>query len=259
MEFVDTHAHIYSEEFVEDKVEVIQRAKDAGVGKIVLPAIDSNTHQQQLDLTAQHPQMLYSLMGLHPTSVNDGYRKELDIVEKHLANGGIYGVGEVGIDLYWDKTHYKEQLDAFTIQTQWAIEANLPLIIHTRDSFDEVYNALYPLMTDDLTGIFHCFSGSANQAKQVVDMGFYIGVGGVYTFKNSNLREELKEIDINHIVLETDSPYLAPVPKRGKRNEPAYVVNVAGLMAEQRGMSLEQIATITSRNADKIFQFTKKQ
>jgi TatD DNase family protein len=254
MELIDTHAHIYSNEFNDDRYEVLQRAFAQGVGKIVLPAIDSQTHEQMIELSGQYPEKLFPLMGLHPTSVNKNYKNELSVVEKYIAERSLfYGIGEIGVDLYWDKTYAKEQEDAFKTQVKWAIELNWPIVIHTRDSFNEVYKLLEPLVTDDLTGIFHCFSGTVEQARLVADMGFYMGLGGVLTFKNSNLRDVIEHVDINHLVLETDSPYLAPHPKRGKRNESSYLRLVANKLAEVKGLSLEQVAAVTTKNAQEVF------
>jgi len=198
--------------------------------------------------------MLYPLMGLHPTSVKSNYKIELAQVEKYISQrSGFYGIGEIGIDLYWDKTHLKEQIDAFVTQVKWAIELNWPVVIHTRDSFDEVYKVLKPMVTNNLTGIFHCFGGTVDQANKSVEMGFMLGIGGVVTYKNTNLREVLAKIDIKHIVLETDSPYLAPVPFRGKRNESRYLRLIAEKVAEVYQYPLEKIAEITTSNALKVF------
>lgn len=255
MEFIDTHAHIYSKEFNDDRDEVLKRAFDQEIKKIILPAIDSETHEQMLQLSDKYPGQLYPLMGLHPTSVNKNYKNELAIVEKFIAERSLfYGIGEIGVDLYWDKTYAKEQEDAFKTQVKWAIELNWPIVIHTRNSFNEVYRLLEPLVTDDLTGIFHCFSGTVEQAKMVADMGFYMGLGGVLTFKNSGLRDVIEHVDINHLVLETDSPYLAPHPKRGKRNESSYIRLVANKLAEVKGVSLEQVAKVTTENAIRVFK-----
>lgn len=254
MEFIDTHAHLYAEEFKDDQQEILDKAKKEGVNKIILPAIDSESHEQLIEMSEKHSNMLYPLMGLHPTSVKGDYKRELTLVEDYLSQGSLFhGIGEIGIDLYWDKSHYKEQIDAFKIQVKWAIDLKWPIVIHTRDSFDEVYKAIEPLVTDDLTGIFHCFGGSEEQAKQIVDMGFMLGIGGVVTFKNTNLRDVLQKIDINHIVLETDSPYLAPVPFRGKRNESSYIRVIADKLSEVYQKPIEQIARITTENAQRVF------
>jgi TatD DNase family protein len=254
MEFIDTHAHLYSEEYKDDYDRIIKRAYGEGVTKIIMPAIDNKSHKQLIDMATQYPDMLYPLMGLHPTSVNKDYKKELSIVEDYIFNNSYFkGVGEVGIDMYWDKTYKKEQIDAFSIQIKWAIELKLPIIIHTRDSFDEAYNVLKRLVKDEVTGIFHCFGGDVVQANKITDMGFYLGIGGVVTFKNTNLREILTHIDLGRIVLETDSPYLTPVPYRGKRNESSYVKLIAQTLSNIYGCSIEDIAHITTKNALNIF------
>lgn len=258
MEFIDTHAHLYTDEFEADKTQVMQRARDAGVNKVILPAIDSKSHKAMLEMTESFPGELFPLMGLHPTSVKEDYLKELALVEKYLSERSLfYGIGEIGIDLYWDKTYYKEQADAFKIQVTWAKQLKLPIVIHTRNSFNETYNLLEPMVEDGFTGIFHCFGGSVEEAKKAIDLGFYLGIGGVLTFKNSKLDEVLKQFDINHLVLETDSPYLAPAPFRGKRNESSYLIQVANRLAEVYQISPEAVAQITTGNATKVFQLQK--
>lgn len=254
MEFVDTHAHLYTEEFDTDRNDIILRAKNEGVNRVVLPAIDSKSHEQMIKMAEENEGFAFPLMGLHPTSVDNNYKSELKIAENLISQRSFFhGIGEIGIDLYWDKTHYKEQLDAFKTQVSWAKEMNWPIVIHTRDSFDEVYQALQPLMTDDLTGIFHCFGGTEAQANLIIEMGFKIGIGGVLTFKNSKLSDVIKKIDINHIVLETDSPYLAPVPFRGKRNESSYLNLIASKLAEVYHISINELAKITTENAIRVF------
>ena len=254
MEFIDTHAHLYADEFKDDRQNILDKAKQQGVNRVILPAIDSESHGELIKMAKDYPTTLYPLMGLHPTSVNDNYKNELAIVEKNIEEHNIFkGIGEIGIDLYWDKTHYKEQLDAFITQVKWAIDLKWPIVIHTRDSFDEVYNALKPLVTDGLTGIFHCFGGDEDQAKKIIDIGFVLGIGGVVTFKNTNLREVIQKVDLKHIVLETDSPYLAPVPHRGKRNESSYIKLIAETVASVYQCPIEQVAEVTTKNAIKLF------
>jgi len=254
MEFIDTHAHLYVEDFSEDRNEVLQKAKKEGVNRIILPAIDSQSHKAMIAMSETYPETVYPLMGLHPTSVKEDYKKELTLVENYIAQGSLFhGIGEIGIDLYWDKTFYKQQIDALRIQVKWALELKLPLVIHTRDSFDEVYKILKPLVTNDMIGIFHCFGGTVEQANRITEMGFLLGIGGVVTFKNTNLRQLLSEIDINHIVLETDSPYLAPVPFRGKRNQSSYIKLVAEKVAEVYKIPLKKVAEITTQNALRVF------
>jgi TatD DNase family protein len=254
MEFFDTHAHLYVNEFDADRNKVVEDAFTNEVNQIVLPAIDSNSHQNLIDLASQYPGKLLPLMGLHPTSVDKGYKNELSIVEKYISQGSLfYGIGEIGIDLYWDKSHLKEQLDAFVTQVNWAKELGLPVVIHTRDSFDVAKEALKPLADSKLKGVFHCFAGSYEQAHQAVQMGFKLGIGGVVTFKNSTLSGVIKQIGLEHLVLETDSPYLAPVPYRGKRNESSYLALVAKKLSEVFNVPVEEVAKTTSANATKLF------
>jgi len=255
MEFIDTHAHLYAEEFIADKNEVLQQAINEGVTKIVLPAIDSKHHQEMISMAEQNPGVLFPLIGLHPTSVDGNYKKELSIIENYLSQRSLFhGIGEIGIDLYWDKTHFKEQLDAFNTQVKWAIEMDWPIVIHTRNSFTEVYDALEPLVNNSLKGIFHCFGGTLEEANRIKNIGFMIGIGGVVTFKNSQLTNVLKQVELNHIVLETDSPYLAPVPYRGKRNESSYIKLVAQQLASIYQVPIEQIAAQTTDNALRVFK-----
>lgn len=255
MEFIDTHAHLYTEEFDEDRNEVLQRAKSEGVDRIVLPAIDSKSHDELIAMAEENADSTIPLMGLHPTSVNGDYKKELSRVENIISQKRslFYGIGEIGIDLYWDKTYYKQQVDAFITQINWAKELNWPIVIHVRDSFNEVYETLKPLNDEKLTGIFHCFGGSEEQAKQVIELGFVLGIGGVVTFKNTNLRDVLQNVDLKHIVLETDSPYLAPVPYRGKRNESSYIKLIANTLAQVYGCTIDNIAQQTTQNAGRVF------
>jgi len=256
MEFVDTHAHLYVEEFREDRDDILKRALKEGINRIVLPAIDSQTHEAMVRLSNENPGTLFPLMGVHPTSVKEDYKKELALAEKYISQRSLfYGIGEIGIDLYWDKTHVKQQIEAFKTQVNWAIELKLPIVIHTRDSFNEVYAALEPMMTGGLTGIFHCFGGSVDEARKIIGLGFKLGIGGVLTFKNSKLDTVLHQIDLKHLVLETDSPYLAPVPYRGKRNESSYLKLIANKLAEVKGLSIEEVAKITTANANHVFGF----
>ncbi len=254
MEFVDTHAHLYAEEFDNDLHEVILRAKKNKINKVVLPAIDSKSHERMIALADSDKDFFVPFMGLHPTSVNENYKKELSIVENYISQrSDFYGIGEIGIDLYWDKTFYKEQLDAFCVQVEWAKEKQWPIIIHTRDSFDQVYDALKPMVGNGLTGVFHCFGGTLEQANKITDLGFRLGLGGVLTFKNSGLADVIRDVDLNHIVLETDSPYLAPVPNRGKRNESSFLLSVAQKLADAHQVNVEEVARITTQNAKKLF------
>jgi len=254
--FIDTHSHIYSDEFDNDISEAIARAKDANISKIVLPDIDSKVRAKMLNLADSYPDYLYPLIGLHPTSVNDNYKVELDLLDKQLAERRFWGIGESGIDLYWDKSLLKEQIDAFAYQLDLAVKYDLPIIIHARDSIKEIYDVLESYKSKSIRGIMHCFSGDIDDARKAVDYyGLHLGVGGVITFKNTNLRDVISKIDIQNIVLETDSPYLAPVPFRGKRNESSYVVKVAELLATLYNISTEEVGRITSENANNIFKF----
>ena len=251
---IDTHSHIYSEDFIQDREEVVQRAFDSGIKKIILPNIDSGSIRHMLDLTDAYPQLCYPLMGLHPTSVDEDYREELKAVEYWLEKRKFYGIGEIGIDLYWDKKFKTEQIDAFRHQIKLAKSYKLPVVIHVRDSFDETYEIIKEEQDGTLKGVFHCFTGTTDEAEKVTDLGFSLGIGGVLTFKNSKLDETIRSVDIANIVLETDAPYLAPVPRRGKRNESAYIVYVAQKLAEIYNTPFNQVAEITSANARSLFE-----
>ncbi len=250
---IDTHAHIYSEEFVQDIDEVIQRAYDNDIKKIILPNIDSGSVKRLLDLSDSYPHLCFPLMGLHPTSVADDYKEELEALEYWMDKRKFYGIGEVGIDLYWDRTYIHQQEDAFRYQVKLAKSNQLPLVIHIRNSFKEVYKIVKEEQDGTLKGIFHCFSGSQKEAQKVVDLGFLLGIGGVVTFKNSNLEEMIKNVGMQNLVLETDAPYLAPVPKRGRRNETSYLVYTAQKLAEILDVSVEEVADTTSANARDLF------
>jgi len=249
--FIDTHSHIYGEEFKEDREEVIGRARSAGVEKIILPDIDAESRPAMLELQEQHPDMLFPAIGLHPTSVNENYKTELKKVEKELGERTYYGIGECGIDLYWDKTYYKEQLYVFSYQLGLAKETGLPVIIHSRDSLDEIFKALKPYPY--IKGVLHCFPGNAEEARRAVGSGFLLGIGGVVTFKNSSMAQVVRDIGPDALVLETDSPYLTPVPHRGKRNESGYIPVIAQKIAELTGKDIKKIEEITTRNAMNLF------
>lgn len=253
--FVDSHSHIYSADFSLDRDEVITRALEAGVERIVLPNIDSSSIKPLLDLTDTLPGLFFPLVGLHPTSVKEDFRKELQILEYWLGKRKFYGIGEIGIDLYWEKAFLGEQIEAFTTQVGWAKERDFPIVIHVRESFNEVMEQLRILYTPDLRGVFHSFTGSLEEAEQVIELGFKIGVNGIITFKNSGLSETIQKIDPKHLLIETDSPWLAPVPHRGKRNECSYILNVAERIAELHHTSIQNIAAITSKNAKELFGF----
>ena len=253
--FVDTHSHIYSEEFSSDRNEVIERALYAGIRRIILPNIDSSTIKPMLDLADSTPSLFSPLIGLHPTSVKEDFRKELQIMEYWLNKRTFNGIGEIGIDLYWDKTFLSEQIEAFKIQIGWAKKLRIPIVIHVRDSFQEVIDVIIEEKDDSLMGVFHSFTGNIDQAWQVIGLGFKIGVGGIVTFKNSGIDAVVKEIDLKHILLETDSPWLAPVPHRGRRNESAYITAIASKIASIHQTTIEEVARTTSRNAQLLFGF----
>jgi TatD DNase family protein len=253
MTITDTHTHLYSEEFDIDRNEMIQRAINNGVTRFFIPAIDSNYIQKMYALESDYPENVFLMMGLHPTYVKDNYLDELQIVEQELANRKFYAIGEIGIDLYWDKTHLKEQQIAFRRQIQWAKKYKLPIVIHCREAFDEIFEILEEEKSADLFGIFHCFSGTYEQALQAISYNMKLGIGGVVTFKNGKIDQFINQIDLKHLVLETDSPYLAPIPFRGKRNESSYILNVVDKLASLYGLSSEQIALKTTENSKAIF------
>lgn len=253
MILTDTHTHLYSEEFDQDRSEMIQRAINAGVSRFFIPAIDSTCTQAMYDLEQDFPENVFLMMGLHPTYVKDNYEAELAHVASELAKRKFYAIGEIGIDLYWDKTHLKEQQIAFRQQIQWAKQYKLPIVIHCREAFDEIFEILEEEKSQELFGIFHCFSGTYEQALQAISYNMLLGIGGVVTFKNGKIDQFLDRIDLRHIVLETDSPYLAPIPFRGKRNESSYVVNVAAKLAAIYNLSVTEIAQITTENSKGVF------
>jgi TatD DNase family protein len=253
MTITDTHTHLYAEEFDIDRNEMIQRAINSGVSRFFIPAIDSNSIQKMYELEANYPENVFLMMGLHPTYVNDNYLDELKIVEQELASRKFVAIGEIGIDLYWDKIHLKEQQIAFRRQIQLAKKYKLPIVIHCREAFDEIFEILEEEKSAELFGIFHCFSGTYEQALQAISYNMKLGIGGVVTFKNGKIDQFINQIDLNHIVLETDSPYLAPIPFRGKRNESSYIVNVVDKLAALYGVSPEEIALQTTENSKAIF------
>lgn len=253
MKFIDTHSHMYAAQFDDDRDACVQKAIQSGVEKIILPNIDAESVEGLNSMLQQYPQNCYGLMGIHPTSVKDNYKEQLELVFEALETNKYIGVGEIGIDLYWDKTHLVEQIDAFKQQVNYAVEKNLPFVIHARDSFEEVFQALDEIGNSQYKGIFHAFTGTIEDARRAIDLGLLIGIGGIVTFKNSGLAKVVAQIDLNHLVLETDSPYLAPTPYRGKRNESSYVELIARKIAELKGFSIEEVARITTRNAQKMF------
>ena len=253
MILTDTHTHLYSEEFQEDRDEMMQRAIAAGVSRFFVPSIDSSYTDKMYDLEVKYPENVFLMMGLHPTYVKENYLEELAHVEKQLDSKKFYAVGEIGIDLFWDKTFLKQQQHAFQHQIQLAKKHKLAINIHCRDAFDEVFEVLESEKATDLFGIFHCFTGDLGQAQRAISLGMKLGIGGVATFKNGKIDQFLKEIDLQHIVLETDSPYLAPVPNRGKRNESSYTLLVAQKLAEIYNLPVEEIARRTTENSKEIF------
>jgi TatD DNase family protein len=254
MGLIDTHAHLYSEQFEADRNTVMQRAFDEGVEKIFLPNIDSESIEGMFELEAAFPDKCHALMGLHPCSVKENYKEELKIVEKWLGERSFKAVGEIGIDLYWDKSTFDIQKIAFREQINWAKELNVPIIIHARDSIDEIIQIVKEEKDERLTGIFHCFSGTIEQARQIMDLEFYMGLGGVLTFKKSGLDYVVKDIPMEYLVLETDAPYLSPTPKRGKRNESSYIKYVASKLAAVKDLSEEIVAKVTTKNALTVFK-----
>ncbi len=249
----DTHTHLYSEQFDTDRSEMIQRAKDAGVSRFFIPAIDSSYTNSMLELEKNFKNDVFLMMGLHPTSVKENYKEELAHVKEWIDKRDFVAIGEIGIDLYWDKSFLQQQQEAFRTQIQWAKEKKLPIVIHCRDAFDEIFEVLELEKGDDLFGIFHCFTGTLEQAKKAISYNMKLGIGGVATFKNGKIDKFLHEIDLEHIVLETDAPYLAPTPYRGKRNESSYIIRVVEKLAEIYGISFQEISEITTQNSKHVF------
>jgi len=250
--FIDTHIHLYAEEFSADIDTLLQVAMDKGISRFLMPNIDSASIRPMLDLSERYPENCIPMMGLHPCSVHADYLSQLKRIENQLSKKSFCAIGEIGLDLYWDKNHIREQKQALEKQLDWAVELKLPVVIHCRDSFDFILE-LMNNRNDIPSGIFHCFSGTEEMAKKVLDLGFYLGIGGVLSFKNAGLDKILPSIGIDKLVLETDAPYLAPIPHRGKRNEPAYLELVAIKMADVLGISLNEVADKTTENAKAIF------
>ena len=254
MTFIDTHTHLYSKEFNDDRTASIKTAQAAGVSKFFLPNIDESSISGMLALQAEFPNVCYPMLGLHPCSVDVNFEESLLKIEALIEKTNIIAIGEIGIDVYWDKTLLKQQVIAFKTQIKWAKKLNLPIVIHVRDAFDEVFEVIDELNDDMLTGVFHCFTGNLEQAKKVISYGgFKLGIGGVVTFKNSGLDKVINDIDLQHLILETDSPYLAPTPYRGKRNESAYIPLIAQKLADIYQLDLETIGEVTSSNALSVF------
>ena len=253
MKLIDTHTHLYVQEFSEDIDLVIERARKEGVEKFYLPAIDSSENEALISLESRYPAQIFAMAGLHPCSVKENYQDELKQIEDQLAKRKFAGIGETGLDFYWDTTFKKEQYKSLHAQIEWAIQYKIPLILHTRNATKETIDVIKEYASTDLSGIFHCFGGTLENARDIVSMNFSLGIGGVLTFKNSGLAEIIKEIDLDHLVLETDSPYLSPMPFRGKRNESSYLKYIVQKLAEVKMMPVEEVAKITSENAEHIF------
>ncbi|MEQ9466673.1 MAG: TatD family hydrolase [Ekhidna sp.] len=255
---IDTHAHIYLEHFQEDMEEVIQRAMDAGVKKILLPNIDSTSIDSMLKLEEKYPGVCHAMMGLHPCSVKEDFKKELKLVEEWLEKRPFLAIGEMGTDLYWDKTFWEQQKEAFHFQCELALKHDLPIVIHCRETIDETIELVRNYEGRGLRGVFHCFTGTVEQARQITELNFYLGLGGVSTFKNGGMDQVIPHLDRSRIILETDSPYLTPAPHRGKRNEPAYVSLVADKVAEYLAITKEALDELTTANANALFFPTQK-
>lgn len=253
MKIIDTHTHLYLKQFKDDIDKVIQRSIDKGINKFIFPAIDSTHFDDMHDLKNKYPGSIYLMSGLHPVDVKENFKEELEFVVNSLKSHSYVAIGEIGIDLYWDKTYLKQQQEAFEFQIRLAIKNDLPIVIHCREAFDEIFEILDKENCDKLRGVFHCFTGTLEQANRAIQLGFKLGIGGVVTFKNGGIDKFLNRIDLNHIVVETDSPYLAPVPYRGKRNESSYITYVIDKLSEIYGLPIKKIASVTTKNAEKVF------
>ncbi len=250
----DTHCHLYVKEFDADRSAMIERGQKAGVTKFFLPAIDQGTHKAMFQMEIDYPGICFAMIGLHPCSVNEQFEEEISIIRDLLKRRSFAGIGEAGLDFYWDKTYVEQQYQALQLQTELALEYDLPLILHTRDATQETIDFLAAYKGRGLTGIFHCFGGTVEEAMQIIDLGFHLGIGGVLTYKNARLDKMLEKIDLQHLVLETDAPYLTPVPYRGKRNESAYLITIAEKLASVKGCTTAEIDLITTQNAEMIFR-----
>lgn len=252
---IDSHAHIYAEQFDEDRAEMIERARNAGLSKILMPNIDSESIGSMLQTEAQWPDICHAMMGLHPTSVKENYREELAVVEDWLGRRAFLAIGEIGMDLYWDQSFQKEQEEALGLQLRWAAELGLPVVLHVREAFPEIFKVFEKHYDPRLTGVFHSFTGSVEDARRILQLpDFYLGINGVVTYKKSHLPEVLAEVGFERLLLETDAPYLPPVPYRGKRNEPAYLVQVRDKLAEIFGREAQDITNSSTANAQKLFR-----
>ena len=253
MRLVDSHCHLYSEEFIKDINQVIDRAELEGVEKFFMPAVDSKSFPALLKLEAEFPGKCFAMAGLHPCSVKIDYLDELAFVENALKKKDFIAIGEIGLDFYWDKTFTEYQYKSFRMQIEWALAYDLPIVIHTRNAMPETIAVIKEYASKNIKGVFHCFGGSYEEAKQIIDLGFYLGIGGVVTYKNSGLAEVLEKINLKYLLLETDSPYLSPVPFRGKRNESSYIKYIVEKIAQIKSVSIEIVAEATTINAQKIF------
>ncbi len=253
MILVDTHTHLYSSP--SNIQEQIEKAEDNSVFRFFMPNIDKETCEEVLNIQSLYPDRCYAMLGLHPVHVKEDYKEQLEIIKSYIDRYPIKAIGEIGLDLYWDTAFLESQKDAFRIQCHWASELHLPISIHSRNAFSETMDLLNELKPLSLRGIFHCFTGTPEEAERIIDYGLYLGIGGVLTYKNSTLKDSLKDIDLSHIVLETDAPYLPPVPFRGKPNQSAYLIYVAEFLANLKNCSLAEIANITTENAKRIFDF----
>ncbi|HPE55860.1 MAG TPA: TatD family hydrolase [Bacteroidales bacterium] len=256
MIFTDTHTHLYLNAFDDDRANVVKKAVEQDVKYMLLPNIDSSSIDPMFEICKAFPENCFPMMGLHPTSVKENYKEELEIISGWFEKQNFIAIGEIGIDLYWDQSFQKQQEEAFRFQIDLALKNEIPIVIHSRDSFDEIFSVLEDYRGSGLKGVFHCFTGSLEQANKAIDLGFYLGIGGVLTFKNSGLDKVIAEIDLKHILLETDSPFLAPTPFRGKRNESAYINLVANRLSQIKNIDREEIAKITTQNAIDLFKFT---
>lgn len=263
MPFIDTHCHLYDEAFDVDRDAALQRALDAGVATLLLPAIDSLSHEQQEQLALQHPQCFHQMMGLHPTSVKEDYVQELALVRARLFHSPnspteYVAIGEIGMDLYWDRTFEAQQREVLRTQLLWALDLDLPVCLHIRKAHNEVFALLRDINRSSWRGVMHCFGGSLQEAHRALEMGFHLGIGGVVTFKNATMAEVAKTAPLDRLLLETDAPYLAPVPHRGQRNEPSYIPIIAQRIADLRGISLDEVAAVTTDSAQNLFRIQQK-
>jgi TatD DNase family protein len=256
MQFIDTHCHLYLENFDADRDAMLQRAIERGITKMLLPNIDMQSITPLLNLCNQYPENCYPMLGLHPTSVGADFEVQLQAIEATLKNQKVVAIGEIGIDLYWDKTFLEQQTKAFRLQMEWAKDMALPIVIHTREAFPMIFDLVEEAQDGRLKGVFHCFSGSCEDAKRILDLGFYMGIGGVLTYKKSTLPEAISNVPLTSLLLETDAPFLPPVPFRGKRNESAYIFEIASKLAEVKQQSIKAIAEITTQNAISLFNLS---